>query len=182
VKTFPLYLMSMLFLGGCYSNQPSSIDQYLALTRPRPDAGIDKRIEKFVHLYNDLENNRVAADTETTYAESLYFNDTLVTLHTREELIQYLEDTQKQLESIDLTVLNVLENGDDIFVQWKMSIQFGVLGKHSDVQSLGISHLRFDPEGKIVLHQDYWDSTSGFFQHIPLLGGILQWLKKRLQS
>lgn len=182
MKTIPLYLIALLLLNGCYPKESNSIDQYLALSPQQPGAGMDKRIRNFVELYNHLENNAVDVDTEKTYAEFLYFNDTLVTLHTRKELIEYLENTQKQLESMSLEVLNVLENGEDVFVRWKMETKFEVMGNHSDVQSLGISHLRFDPNGKIILHQDYWDSTNGFFQHIPILGGILQWIKTRLHS
>lgn len=103
-------------------------------------------------------------------------------LYSRQELTRYLVDSQKRLESIDLTVLNIFENAGDVFVHWKMQTSFKVLGKSHDVQSLRISHLRFDKQGKIVLHQDYWDSTSGLFEHMPYIGGILKWIKKRLHS
>jgi hypothetical protein len=45
-----------------------------------------------------------------------------------------------------------------------------------------MSHLRFNNEGKIILHQDYWDSMQGFYQHIPIIGGVLQWIKSGLEE
>lgn len=182
MKSFSVSVVALSLLGGCYSNQQNSIDQYLALSPARQGAAKDQRIQNFVNLYNHLEKRSVALDTEKAYAEFLYFNDTLVTLHTRKDLIEYLENTQKKLESLNLEVLNVFETNGDVYVQWVMDTRFTVMGKRSDVKSLGISQLRFDPNGKIILHQDYWDSTNGFFQHIPLLGGILQWIKTRLHS
>lgn len=180
MKPIWLSLIIVLFVVGCESNRRSPVDPYLALLPAPNNAVRDNRIQDFIGLYNHLHDRPIAAATEKVYAERLYFNDTLVTLTTRRELIAYLEHTLEQLESIDLTVLDVLGKGDDLFVQWKMRTRFVVLGKRSDVQSVGISHLRFDGNGKIVLHQDYWDSTNGFFEHIPIFGGILQWIKNGL--
>lgn len=180
MKFFPLALFFALLTGGCNSNKLNSIEEYLTLNPSPPDAEKHSRIQNFIKLYNDLKYISVAVETEKTYAESFYFNDTLVTLHSRNELIEYLKNTQKNLKSIDFSVLNIIEQDEDVFVQWKMTTGFEILGSNSHVESIGISHLRFDTSGKIVMHQDYWDSTNGFFQHIPVIGGILEWIKKRL--
>ncbi|WP_158083140.1 nuclear transport factor 2 family protein [Methyloprofundus sedimenti] len=141
---------------------------------------MDPRVANFADLYNHLNHNHVANQVTKTYAESLYFNDTLVTIDNREELIKYLEQTQQEVESMSLEVIQVFSKDEDVFVQWKMQTEFTIMGKHSNVNSIGISHLRFNEEGKIILHQDYWDSTNGFFQHIPVIGGLILWVKNRL--
>jgi len=182
MKKISVLLLMITLLSGCYPAQQTSTYEYLTLY---PPASIDKdaykKIKSFLFLYNNLDKGSVASITDQTYAESLYFNDTLVTLHTRPELIEYLENTQKRLQAINISALNVLEKDQDVFVHWKMQTGFTLMGKRHDVESLGISHLRFNPQGKIILHQDYWDSTSGFFQHIPLIGGIIKWIKLLLQ-
>lgn len=43
-----------------------------------------------------------------------------------------------------------------------------------------MTHIRFDSEGKVILHQDFWDSTGGLFEHVPALGWMLRRAKKRL--
>jgi hypothetical protein len=40
-----------------------------------------------------------------------------------------------------------------------------------------MTHLKFNREGRIVLHQDYWDSTAGFFEYVPILGPVIRWIK-----
>jgi hypothetical protein len=32
----------------------------------------------------------------------------------------------------------------------------------------------------VLLHQDYWDSTAGLFQHVPALGTGIRAIKARL--
>lgn len=175
-----LLLTLVLFMTACSANQTNSIEQYLDLIAIEQERTVDDRIHNFADLYNHLDHNDVTNATVKTYAETLYFNDTLVTIDNREDLIAYLQQTQDQVEAMSLEVLNVLEKDQDIFVHWKMHTQFSILGKRSKVDTLGISHLRFDKEGKIILHQDYWDSTNGFFQHIPIIGGLILWVKNRL--
>jgi hypothetical protein len=41
-----------------------------------------------------------------------------------------------------------------------------------------MSRVRFDAGGRVVLHQDYWDSASGLFEHVPVLGGLIRAVKK----
>ncbi len=173
-------LFLIILLSGCSSKQPSPIDEYLTLYQPSNEIKLDKQIDNFVALYKDLKHLSAAEQVKKTYAEDFYFNDTLVTLRKRKELIIYLEATQKQLRSIDFKVLNILTKGDDIFLHWDMQTKFEVLGVSRDVRSLGMSHLRFNKKGKIILHQDYWDSSNGFFQHIPLLGDVINWIKNGL--
>lgn len=43
-----------------------------------------------------------------------------------------------------------------------------------------MTHLRFDREGKVVLHKDFWDAGGGFFEHLPVLGRAMRWVKSRL--
>ncbi len=173
-------LIFTMLLSGCNSKQQHSFEEYLSLYRPATEIKLDDRTANFVYLYKNLKQVSAADAVAKTYAEDLYFNDTLVTLHKRSELITYLENTQKQLQDIDLVLLNVLFKGEDVYLHWEMRTVFKVLAKTSDVRTTGMSHLRFDQQNKIILHQDYWDSTTGFFQHIPLIGNVLKWIKVSL--
>ncbi len=175
-----IFIILLLSMMGCSSTKTSTMDQYLQLIETKQETEMDTRVVNFADLYNHLDHNDVATQATKTYAESLYFNDTLVTIDNREELIKYLEQTQQGVESMSLEVIKVFEKDEDVLVQWKMQTEFTIMGKHSNVNSIGISHLRFDEEGKIILHQDYWDSTNGFFQHIPVIGGLISWVKNRL--
>ena len=44
----------------------------------------------------------------------------------------------------------------------------------------GASHLKFDAEGKVAYHRDYWDTGEELYMKIPLLGALMRFLRRRL--
>lgn len=46
----------------------------------------------------------------------------------------------------------------------------------------GATHLRFDAEGRIVRHQDYWDAAGGLYEKLPLLGALMRALRRRVAA
>lgn len=46
----------------------------------------------------------------------------------------------------------------------------------------GVTHLGFDTDGRVCRHRDYWDPAEELYEHLPILGTLMRWLKKRLAS
>lgn len=44
------------------------------------------------------------------------------------------------------------------------------------------SHLHWDAEGRTVMHRDYWDAAEELYEKLPLLGGLMRWLKRRANT
>jgi SnoaL-like domain len=177
-----LAIVLLLSLNACKTVEPDAVADYLTLAPADSKVESNAKIQAFIRLYNQLEDKGLADNVAKAYGEKLYFNDTVVTLHDRQALQKYLQHTQEALDSMQFEVLETYEKNNDALVRWSMHTQFTILGQQRDVHSIGISHLRFDGDGKIILHQDYWDSTQGFYQHIPIIGGLLRWLKNGLQD
>jgi steroid delta-isomerase len=45
------------------------------------------------------------------------------------------------------------------------------------IEQIGMSHVRFAYDGKIVFHTDYWD-TSVVFERAPVIGAVIRWVKE----
>jgi steroid Delta-isomerase len=43
----------------------------------------------------------------------------------------------------------------------------------------GGSLLLLAPDGRIHNHRDYWDAAEELYEKLPVLGGLMRWLKKR---
>lgn len=41
--------------------------------------------------------------------------------------------------------------------------------------------LEFDVLGRIVLHRDYWDPAEELYEHVPLLGCLMRFIRRRLE-
>ena len=68
----------------------------------------------------------------------------------------------------------------EYYVRWSMMIRFKRFKKNVDTHSIGLSHLRFDAQGRVVYHQDYWNAADGLFRHIPVLGWMIEAVLKRV--
>ncbi len=71
-----------------------------------------------------------------------------------------------------------IEQGQQAFVSWRF--EFAVKGKAYVVA--GGSHLVFDDAGLILVHRDYWDAAEELFQKLPIIGGLIRWLRKRFSA
>lgn len=46
----------------------------------------------------------------------------------------------------------------------------------------GASHLVFAADGRIARHRDYWDAAGELYEKVPVLGGLLRLVKRRLRA
>jgi steroid delta-isomerase len=46
----------------------------------------------------------------------------------------------------------------------------------------GASHLRFDADGKVAWHRDYWDAAEELYARLPGIGWLMRALRRRLAA
>ena len=63
-----------------------------------------------------------------------------------------------------------------------MQAEFTPVRQTKVSDTIGITHLRFNKAGRVVLHQDFWDTGLGFYQHIPVLGRVVQSINRRFAA
>jgi hypothetical protein len=137
-------------------------------------------LKRFTNLFSDLSKDRIHEHVRDVYADDVYFNDTLKEVRGIDALEQYLIESAEAVDSCRVDVNDIAINRGNYYVRWVMDIQFKRFAKGETTRSIGISHLRFDREGKIILHQDYWDAAGGLFEHIPLIGYSIRKIKARV--
>lgn len=175
-------LFFVSWLSACsQSTEPKPYAEYLRLTPPDNfnDPAKSERLQPFIALFGSLSPESVEAHFERAYADPLFFNDTFHTFRQRDVLKSYfLKLTQSATTTV--TPLDYAENGDQIWLRWKMRTQFKVYWKDIDVTTIGMTHLVFNDEGQIAIHQDYWDGVEGFYSHLPMLGGLVRFVRSGL--
>jgi len=108
-------------------------------------------------------------------------NDTLKAVRGVEALGHYLRDSAEAVEDCRVQIHETTRTAHgEHLVRWSMMIRFKKLRRGVDTWTVGMSHLRFDAQGHVVYHQDYWNAADGIFQHIPLLGTAIAAIKRRL--
>ena len=46
----------------------------------------------------------------------------------------------------------------------------------------GATHLRFDGEGRVTLHRDYWDAAEELYGRLPVIGSIMRGLQRMIRA
>lgn len=138
------------------------------------------RFSSFLQGIGDV--NYVRENTLNVYAADAYLDDTLAVHHGAAEIEAYFIKTSETMTSYEVTVDDVARSGDDYYVRWTMKFAAPALSGGQPVTSVGISQIRFDREGKVAFHQDFWDSGSNFYAHLPVIGGAVGYVSKRLKS
>lgn len=148
-----------------------------------PPSGSDEEeaaVERITGVLSDFKAPDFRAKIRQTYAEKLYFNDTLTTIRDLDELERYLVKSGKALKEGTVDFLDHVRSGDDHYLRWRMNLRFKKIDPRELKQSVGMSHIRFDNSGRVILHKDFWDAAGGFFEHLPILGWGITKVKKRL--
>ena len=138
----------------------------------RPD-NLTTAINRLQAYYRKISRSSVEHLTKDVYANDAYLCDTLHVAHGADQIEAYFLQTSERVSTMHVTILDHSVSGGEVYTRWTMTIAAEKLAGGQPVTTFGTSHFRFNPEGKVILHQDFWDASAGFFEHLPGLGQII---------
>lgn len=136
----------------------------------------DSLLDQFVDIYQRLDKNRLQTLREV-YSEDVIFEDALHKLQGIDELIRYFENQYQNLNSCSFTVLEAQQTNDSAWLIWQMRFSHPKLRNGEEIDVPGASHLRL--QEKISYHRDYVDMGQVLYEHVPVLGRAVRWIKQR---
>jgi ketosteroid isomerase-like protein len=83
------------------------------------------------------------------------------------------------LQAPRFRVTTTLVQGQEAFLAWEFRFAFRNWRRQQDQVVRGSSHLKLARDGRIACHRDYWDAAEEVYEKLPLLGGLMRWLKAR---
>jgi hypothetical protein len=174
--------LGSIFLAGCASGELNFTTGYEAALAARPGAPLESAAEgrraaaRFAALYGNLDEENVRARVRETYAPDAWFNDTVATEVGIDAIERYLLRTARGADGVKATVNDVAVSGRDCYVRWTMEVRAPKLAGGKPITTEGMSQLRFDEQGRILVHQDFWNPAAGIYQHLPLLGPAIRFV------
>lgn len=179
-----------LLLTACTTLPPSS-DQALpypaqyrqALNDFPGDSDIEpSTINEFVTFLANLGEASTGATAASLYAEELHFSDALMVTRDKQTVVNHFNRLSKAGTRVDVQIHQTLQSDRDVYLIWSMQARFTPIQKEVTSDTLGVTHVRFDATGRVVLHQDFWDSGLGFYSHIPVLGAGVRAVGRRFAA
>ncbi|MBL8993944.1 MAG: nuclear transport factor 2 family protein [Spirochaetia bacterium] len=132
-------------------------------------------VEKFVDFFGRMNLNDDSILKEI-YSEKVAFMDPIHQIHGLEALRSYFRKLNENLleGAFVFTEESIAEN--KVYLSWEMNLKLKSPQKR--VKASGISVLTI--EEKIVKHRDYFDAGELFYENVPLVGGVIRFLKKKI--
>ena len=139
-------------------------------------------VQRYLSMVSNLHDVDLAAEVDALYADQLYYSDTFLVASDRSEVLAHFQGLRDAGATIDLTVHDMVASDSGIYLVWSADNTFEVLGRSTTAASIGVTMFMLDQQGKISVQQDFWDSTQGFYQHLPVIGGALRTIRNEIAS
>ena len=135
-------------------------------------------IGRFTEFYKEFSGERITASIDSVYAEDAYFEDGIRQVRGRENIREYFLSTTGAFTECTFDIKDVAYSPGNYYFRWIMHLR---LKRDPDnpLEQPGMSHVRFDEQGRVIFHQDYWE-TLALFERFPVLGAIIRWIKGRI--
>lgn len=114
------------------------------------------------------------------YSEDIQFRDPLHAVNGIINLSQYFDGMMGDLLECRFEFhhsLEMIERGEAILF-WTMHYRHKKIAGGKPLELTGNSHLLFNE--KVYYHRDYFDAGSMLYEHLPLLGAAIRYVKKRV--
>ena len=120
------------------------------------------------------------ASLASVYHDDTLFSDPFNNLHGAAALHTLLTRMFERLHEPRFVIVEVAPQEHGAFLVWDFHYRLHDWQPTRTRLIHGVSHVRFGADGRVVSHRDYWDAASQVYEQLPLLGGVLRWLKHRI--
>ncbi|MES2719474.1 MAG: nuclear transport factor 2 family protein [Pseudomonadota bacterium] len=114
------------------------------------------------------------------YTRTAYFKDPFNEVRDIRHIEHIFNDMFIQFEQPHFVIQEQV--CDDRNAQALLTWHFRFQWRGKDWCIMGSSHLRFNAEGLVEYHRDYWDASEELYEKLPVIGFVLRALKKRAQG
>ena len=133
-------------------------------------------IDNFKSVYSNLNAANINL-VEKIYDDNITFIDPFHEIRGLENLSDYFSALYKNVESCQFEFGEVYLKNSSAVIIWNMSLKHRSLSKDV-VEVAGSTQIRFDD--KIYFHRDYFDGGKMLYENIPVVGSVINYIKKQV--
>ncbi|MEO4047524.1 nuclear transport factor 2 family protein [Pseudomonas sp. CAU 1711] len=113
------------------------------------------------------------------YSDDVLFRDPLHEIRGLPALQRYFAELYANLDQLDFAFHGHDQIGEGQgYLRWTMTYRHPHLRGGAPLGVDGCSHLLW--RDRVYQHRDYFDAGALLYEHLPLMGGVIAWLKRRL--
>jgi steroid delta-isomerase len=141
-------------------------------TTAATQAGLERAVVFF-------ETLSLASTTQlaTIYAADAWFKDPFNEVRGINAITGIFAHMFAQVNAPRFVVTTRIAQGNEAFLTWDFLFR---MKRFSTVEQCirGATHLKFDADGRVCFHRDYWDAAEELYEKLPVLGTLMRGLKR----
>ena len=184
-------LSGMVIMTGCtyksknrspdWSKNTAIVEATQTAASMEPGSATEKEARRrFDAFYADYSVEAIRSGVRDVYAEDAWFGDPFHIVEGIDEIEHYFLVMAEPVEHCTFTVDSMQRSGNDYFARWTMRLESSA-AKGEIIETIGLSHVRYNAAGKIIFQQDYWD-TSAMLDRLPVVGFWTRLVKGNIEK
>jgi steroid Delta-isomerase len=114
------------------------------------------------------------------YAANAYFKDPFNEVNDIAAIEKIFAHMFVSLHDPRFIVTTKIAQSSEAFLTWNFKFCIKRYKPNVTQTIRGASHLRFDEEGRVVFHRDYWDAAEELYEKLPIIGSFMRFVKRRM--
>ncbi len=135
-----------------------------------------KPLDIYARYFETLSSQNLR-DLKMLVTEDVHFTDPLNDVTGAARMTQVFERMFAELESPRFKITDQAwgQSGKTGYMRWTLTYKRG--GRPGKFE--GMSEIRFNNDGKVMEHTNFWDSGSQFLQKIPVVGTVVRMIMNK---
>lgn len=135
-------------------------------------------LARLAQFYATLNPASLQQQLALNYASDAFFKDPFNEVRGLLAIEAIFQHMFRKIENPRFVITLMVQQGDEAFLTWDFLLP--IRGREQCIR--GASHIRFNPAGLVEWHRDYWDAAEELYEKLPVLGGLMRWLKRVSKS
>lgn len=142
-----------------------------------PQADMQAAVARVVQLYEEFSPERLDS-LHICYAAQAHFKDPFNDVHGIVAIRQIFAHMFETVDAPKFSVTEQIVEGHQAFLAWEFRFRMRRwrIGQTQCIS--GGTMLRFDTQGLVFEHRDYWDAAEELYEKIPVLSALMRWLRQ----
>ncbi len=136
-------------------------------------------VEKFKNLYRESSEVSKQALAEV-YSKDIVFVDPIHRIEGLANLSDYLNVMYGNVHSCRFEYHDQIVAEQQASIKWQMWFRHRKLANGSEIEVRGATFVEFTD--RVTRHEDFFDAGSMLYEHIPVMGAGIRFLKKRIAN
>jgi hypothetical protein len=138
---------------------------------------MDPRVERLKRFFETLSPATVERELDAVYAPDARFKDPFNDVRGIGAIRHVFARMYEQVDAPRFVITEAVCDGDQAFLTW--DFRFRLRRWRDGEQTIrGATHIQFLVD-RVVMHRDYWDAAEELYEKLPILGGLMRWLKRQ---